>query len=88
MSNTDRTRRERKINDLLQSESRWLQKVRFALMQAQNARKGLAEVRGNAPEPIQLGQNSIKLEKLSEALEARVATLSESLQERRAKLAR
>lgn len=85
----DQLRKERKVNQLLQEESRWLQKVMFGLNKVRDARAALTEVRDKAPAPIPWSEpdNIQSIEGINEALTARVEYLVSLLKERRQKLA-
>jgi len=78
-------RRQRRETQLLQSESRWLQKARFALQKAQDARSKLAETRGKEPEPIPLsiGRKTVSLDQVRSAFVGRIEHLMERIRERR-----
>ncbi len=72
---------QRQLERHLQSESRWLQKVLFALGKARQAREKLAEIPGRDPDPlIQLSDGTrIPLDNLEEIIRARVADLMAEL---------
>lgn len=75
----------RKERRLVQSESRWMQKALFALGKAETAREKLAKARKEElePETVKVGGNSLTLDNLRDAIQDRVETLAEVLQERR-----
>ena len=64
---------QRKIDRLLQSESRWLQKILFAVGKAREAREKLADATGDKLDTlIVVGGKKVKLEDLETALHERV----------------
>lgn len=85
----DRIRRERKVNRLLQDESRWLQQVMFGLNKVKSAREKLAEARGKDPQPIPWSEpeDLESIEGVNRALTARVEDLVSMLRERRSRFA-
>lgn len=73
-------RTQRKIDRQLQSESRWLQKVLFALGKAREARGKLADVTGSKPDPVAIVNGSkVTLDDLEEAIQSRVKDVMEQL---------
>lgn len=81
----DDKRQLRKERRLVQSESRWMQKALFALNKAEDARDKLAKARNEDGEPeiIKIGGKSVTIDALRIAIEERVETLAEALQEGR-----
>lgn len=77
---TDR-QTQRKIDRQLQNESRWLQKVLFALGKARQAREALADLPGQKPDPLIVLDDgtSVKLDALEEVIRVRVAEVMEQL---------
>jgi 50S ribosomal subunit-associated GTPase HflX len=75
----------RKERRLVQSESRWMQKALFALNKADDARSKLAKARDEEGEPqmVNIGGKSLSIDALRTAIQERVETLAEVLQERR-----
>ena len=75
----------RKEHRLVQSESRWMQKALFALGKAETAREKLAKARDEELEAqtVNVGGKSLTLDALRDAIQDRVDTLAEVLQERR-----
>lgn len=75
----------RKERRLVQSESRWMQKALFALGKAETAREKLAKARNEEmqQESVKVGSKSLTLDALRDAIQDRVDTLAEVLQERR-----
>lgn len=75
----------RKERRLVQSESRWMQKALFALNKAEDARAKLAKARNEEgePETVTVGGKSLSIDALRTAIQGRVETLAEVLQERR-----
>ena len=64
---------QRKIDRLLQSESRWLQKILFAVGKAREAREKLAEATGGKLDTlIVVSGKKVSLEAVEEALHERV----------------
>lgn len=65
---------QRKIERLLQNESRWLQKVLFAVGKTREAREKLAEAKGGKLDNLIVlkGGKKVSLEDLEEALHERV----------------
>jgi predicted metal-dependent hydrolase len=64
---------QRKIERLLQSESRWLQKILFAVGKAREAREKLAEATGNKLDKlIVVGGKKVSLADIETALHERV----------------
>lgn len=81
----DDKRQLRKERRLVQSESRWMQKALFALNKAEDAREKLAKSRqeeGNAA-VVTVGGKDLSIEALRAAIQGRVETLADVLQERR-----
>lgn len=81
----DDKRQLRKERRLVQSESRWMQKALFALNKAEDAREKLAKTRqedGDAA-VVNIGGNDLSIDALRAAIQERVETLAEVLQERR-----
>jgi hypothetical protein len=72
-------RTQRKIDRQLQSESRWLQKVLFAMGKAREARGKLSEITGDAPDPVKVGRSKLSLDELEEAIQDRVKVVMEEL---------
>jgi len=72
---------QRKIDSQLQSESRWLQKVLFALGKATEARVKLSEVQtGRLNDLIVLDDGTkVPLDKLEEIIRTRIDDLMEAL---------
>ncbi len=88
MAEPDDRARKRKIRReirLQSSESSWLQKALFALRKAEDARDKLAELREEEPEPytLQVGDETVEVESLEDALQTRAGTLLETVRERR-----
>ena len=85
----EKLRRERKVNRLLQDESRWLQQVMFGLNKVKAAREKLAETRGKDPQPIPWSEpeDLESIEGVNRALTARVEYLVGMLRERQSKFA-
>lgn len=73
--------KQRKIDRQLQSESRWLQKVLFALGKAREAREKLADTEGSKPDPLVMLDDGTKLsfEDLEKPIQARVEELLQRL---------
>ena len=73
---TDR-QRERKVQRQLESESRWLQQVLFALGKAREAREGLAETQDGELGALITLQDGTKvpLDALEEIIDQRVSDL-------------
>lgn len=65
-------RTQSKIDRQLQSESRWLQKVVFALGKAREARGKLSEITGDQPDPVKIRRSTVSLGELEGALQDRV----------------
>jgi hypothetical protein len=65
---------QRKIDRLLQSESRWLQKVLFAVGKTREAREKLAEARGEKLDNLIVlkGGKKVSLDDLEAAFHSRV----------------
>ncbi|MEX1207467.1 MAG: hypothetical protein WEE36_02520 [Acidimicrobiia bacterium] len=65
---------QRKIDSLLQSESRWLQKLLFSVGKTREAREKLAEAKGEKLDNLIVlkGGKKVSLDDLEEALRARV----------------
>jgi hypothetical protein len=65
---------QRKIDSLLQSESRWLQKVLFSVGKTREARQKLAEAKGEKLDNLIVlkGGKKVSLDDLEEALHQRV----------------
>lgn len=72
-------RTQRKIDRQLQSESRWLQKVVFALGKAREARDKLSEITGDNPDPVKIGRSRLSLGDIEDALQERVKDVMEEL---------
>lgn len=72
---------QRKIDRQLQNESRWLQKVMFALGKAREARVKLAEVRGDDLNPLIVTEDGtqIPLDDLEAIIRKRIDDLLEAL---------
>ena len=72
---------ERKIERQLQNESRWLQKVLFALGKAKEARTKLAETRGDQLNPLIVLEDGtqIPVDALETIIRKRIDTLMEAL---------
>jgi len=81
----DQKRMQRREIRLIQRESTWLQKALFALGKAEEAREGLAELRGESIEPfkVSLEGRAVPLEELEEALDDHIQELLELVRERR-----
>ena len=77
---TDR-QTQRKIDRQRQNESRWLQKVLFALGKAREAREKLTEVTGDKLDPLVVLDDGTKIpvDTLEEIVRARIDTLMEHL---------
>lgn len=75
----------RKERQLVQSESRWMQKALFALGKAEDARDKLAKARNEdaRPETVSVGGKDLSLDTLRDAIQDRIETLAEVLKERR-----
>lgn len=87
MTKSQRKRRQRRINRLLEDESRWLQKVMFDLSKVREARAKLTDMRKKKPEPIKWTKKGVKsLDGLEQALTRRIEFLLELLKERRGQL--
>lgn len=69
----------------MQSESVWLQKALFALRKAETAHGKVADVRDEEEEPytLALGEESLALEDLEDALEERIEGLVRKVREMR-----
>lgn len=80
MADPDRKKVERQI----ESESRWLQKVRFALLKAREARAKHAEITGSRLDPLIVLDDGtrVPLDRLEEIIDARVRHLMEELGQR------
>ena len=72
---------QRRIDRQLQSESRWLQKVIFALGKAKQAREKLSEIQGEKPAPLITLDDGTKvpLDDLEKVIQARVEELMAAL---------
>jgi hypothetical protein len=85
----DRQRQRRQEMRLLQREATWLQKALFALGKAEESREKLAEARGEEEDGTEHGYvletegGTLPLESVLDAIESRVKSLLELLQERR-----
>ena len=81
----DDKRQARKERRLVQSESRWMQKALFALNKAEDAREKLAETRQEEADAavVNIGGKDLSIDALRSAIQDRVETLGEILQERR-----
>lgn len=81
----DDKRQLRKERRLVQSESRWMQKALFALNKAEDAREKLAKTREENGDTavVNIGGNDLSIDALRTAIQDRVETLAEVLQERR-----
>ena len=77
----DQRRRDRKLQQLRESESRWWQRVLFDLGKARAARDSLTEFDGDAVNPlISLeGGASMDLDEVERVIEGRVDELMEAL---------
>jgi hypothetical protein len=84
----DERRQKRKEVSYLQSESVWLQKAVFALRKAEAAREGLADVRDEAAGPyeVRVGDRTVSIQELDEALDGRVEALMKQVREMRRSL--
>lgn len=82
---TDKKKTRRLLLKAMQTESTWLQKALFALSKAEDARESLAELMDDELEPVMVGSgnNAVTLAEVEEALEHRVTTLMEDVQEER-----
>jgi NADPH-dependent glutamate synthase beta subunit-like oxidoreductase len=81
----DEKRQQRKERRLVQSESRWMQKALFALNKAEDAREKLAQTRQEEGDAavVNIGGQDLSIDALRTAIQERVETLAEVLQERR-----
>lgn len=81
----DDKRQARKERRLVQSESRWMQKALFALNKADDAREKLAKTRDEEANAavVNIGGKDLSIDALRTAIQERVETLAEVLQERR-----
>lgn len=72
---------QRKIDRQLQNESRWLQKVLFALSKAREARMKLAETRGDDLNPLIVLEDGaqIPLDTLESIIRTRIDDLMQEL---------
>ena len=72
---------QRKIDRQLQNESRWLQKVMFALGKAREARVKLADIKDEKPNPLIVLEDGTKipLDTLEEIIRARIDDLMAAL---------
>ena len=84
------TRKQRDIRRLLQTEARWLQRVRFGLKKAQEARRKLSEVQGGPlePLPIDIGGHSETLAAIEACIASRAEALTNAMQEDRMRIRR
>lgn len=82
---SDKKKTRRLLLKAMQSESTWLQKALFALSKAEDARESLAELMDEDLEPVRVGsgKKAVSLSEVGEALEQRVSTLMEEVQEER-----
>jgi hypothetical protein len=82
---SDKKKTRRLLLKAMQSESTWLQKALFALNKAEDARESLAELLDEELEPVMVGADKtpVSLSEVGEALENRVSTLLEEVQEER-----
>ena len=78
-------RNKRLLMKAMQNESTWLQKALFALSKAEDARATLAELSDDGLEELQAPAKGkfVSLADFRDALETRVSTLMEDLQEQR-----
>lgn len=74
-------RRNRKLQQLLESESRWWQRVLFDLTKARAARESLAEFNGEVVNPLMTVDDgtSVDLDDVGSVIEGRVEELMEAL---------
>ena len=79
----DDKRQLRKERQLVQSESRWMQKALFALNRAEDAREKLAKTRQEEGDAtvVNIGGQDLSIDALRAAIQERVETLAEVLQE-------
>jgi hypothetical protein len=72
----------------LQSESVWLQKALFALRKAESAREMRADARDEEVSPyvLSLGEASVRVEAIEDALEERAKELIETVRQMRRNL--
>ena len=82
---SDKKKTRRLLLKAMQSESTWLQKALFALNKAEDARESLAELMDEELEPVMVGagKTAVSLSEIGEALENRVSSLMEEVQEER-----
>lgn len=80
---TDRNKR--LLLKAMQAESTWLQKALFALARAEDARSQAAEITGDSPTELRAPARGkwASLSDFQSALEDRVSTIMDDLQEKR-----
>jgi hypothetical protein len=76
----DERRRQRKIQQLQESESRWWQKIVFDLGKVRAARASLAEANGEKVNPLMTLEAgaSIDLDEIAEIIEGRIGELMDA----------